>query len=120
MTSRKRNGESGSPWRRPRARQIISPRMPLSMTFMLTVDRMTPYPPSPQEDTTTLPNHLEEERRHLPFMEKFGRDLDVFEVVLDHPLLDESTLTRMYRFTIAWHKFCCTNFGDQLSQDVDQ
>jgi hypothetical protein len=53
-------------------------------------------------------------------MEKFGRDLDVFEVVLDHPLLDESTLTKMDRFTIAWHKFCCKNFGDQLSQDVDQ
>jgi hypothetical protein len=79
---------------------------------MLATDRMTPYAPSPQEHTATLPNHLEEETRQLPCMEKFGRDLDVLEVILHHPTLDESTLTRMDQFTNPWYKSCCKNFGD--------
>jgi hypothetical protein len=64
MTSRKSSGESGSPWGRPWACQILSPGTPLSITFMLSMDSMTPYAASPQEEIKCMRYiHLEEERR---------------------------------------------------------
>jgi hypothetical protein len=83
---------------------------------MLAVDRMNPHAPSPQEDTTMLPNHLEEERRQLLCMEKFGRGLDIFKVVPDHPPLDESTLTRMDRFTNPFR--VAATFGGLLTASL--